>query len=390
MRVSRLFGPAVKRRKEFADVASYSTSRLFGELSFLSRPERGGLDRFDPLVRLERRLETAFVAAFDSPDLARVEIPVLQDPATWRRSERWSTFEADVFTTEDGRVLCPTTEEPLTRLLGLDAHLSYRELPRVAYGRRTLFRRTPSNSYRRPPEFHLLDLYSFHRDESALRAFVAETVEPAFASVFDRFGLDVRPVPKREGYTDYKYLTGEGDDTAFLAADGTAYHDPADADAETTPASCLSLGVTMELGDRYPAAFGVDYVDADGETRTPVVGNYGIGLERLAYAVVDANRRTVGGYHTVDWPDGLHPYEFGIVGVPASSYPGALYADLDRPDVLYDDTDDPVGTKVARMYALGVKRFAVVGDDERGDEALRAERTADGQIESAFINSLAR
>ncbi|PSQ48192.1 hypothetical protein BRD15_05785 [Halobacteriales archaeon SW_6_65_15] len=129
------------------------------------------------------------------------------------------------------------------------------------------------------------------------------------------------------GYVDYKYLTDEGDDTAFITDDGEGYREPDDATAEVRPAPCLSLGVTMDLGDRYPREMGDEY----------------------------ANR---------------------------------LYERVGGRDVLFDDTDDSVGTKIARMYALGVEEFAVVGDRERDADVLEVERTSDGSSEERTLDAL--
>lgn len=377
MRLSAIFGPNIKRRKDFSDLGSLSTSQLLEELSLLWRPERGGITKFDPLTRIESALQSLFKRAFDDITAQQVEIPVLQVRELWERSGRWNEFNDDIFTTDDETALCPTTEEPLVTLLSLDKNLSYRELPRSVVGTRTLFRRTKSNSYRRPPEFHLLDVYSFHRTTEAVGAFVDSQVEPAFESLFDRLGIKTTRVLKREGYFDYKYETTEGDDKLFRTAEGEAYHRPHETEAETDPVPCLSLGVTMNLGVRYPADLDVTYTTDRGTESHPAVGNYAIGLERLAYAVLDANRTRTSGYHTVDWPDGVHPYEFGIVGVDGDEYPEQLYSELDGP-VLLDDTPDSIGTKIARMYALGVREFAVVGENERDAETIETEDTGSG------------
>jgi prolyl-tRNA synthetase len=378
MRLSTVFGPNIKRRKDFSDLGSLPTSQLLEELSLLWRPERGGITRFDPLVRIESALESLFECTFADITAQQVEIPVLQHRELWEQSGRWDEFGDDIFTADDETALCPTTEEPLVTLLSLDKNLSYRELPRSVIGTRTLFRRTNSNSYRRPPEFHLLDVYSFHKTTDAVDALVDSRVEPAFKSLFDRLGIETTRVLKREGYFDYKYRTEEGDDKLFQTADGEAYHRPQETEAETESVPCLSLGVTMNLGNRYPADLDVTYT-TDRETEShPAVGNYAIGLERLAYAVLDANRTRTNGYHTVDWPTGVHPYEFGIVAVDGDEYPEQFYSELDGP-VFLDDTSDSIGTKIARMYALGIRQFAVVGEDERDAETVETEHTGDGE-----------
>lgn len=390
MRLSNLLLNDLKRRKNFQDIGDFKTSKLLEELSFITRPRKGGLNKKDPLIRIENNLSQKFLSNLERKGFQKVDLPVLQENYIWEQSGRWNQFNQDIYETQQGEILLPTTEEPNAELLKHDKNLSYKELPILTSGVRKLFRKTNSNQFRRLPEFHLLDSYSIHENEQELSSFVAGEIEPFFYEFFEDLGLDVLPVEKRKGYTDFKYLTPEGDDDAFVDNEGNGFHEFEDASEDAEEVNCLSLGVKMELGDDYTEDLGVTYVDDNNESKNPVMGNYGIGLERLVYAVLDSSREDSDGRFKVEWPEGIEPYSLGIIGVPGSDFGDEVYEDVlnANPEVLHDDTDDSIGTKVARMYAIGVPEITVVGDEEQENGVLSIEDISTGSQKQVKIKDL--
>ena len=65
----------------------------------------------------------------------------------------------------------------------------------------------------------------------------------------------------------------------------------------------IELGHTFKLGTRYSSALGATYLDADGTAHPIAMGSYGIGLDRLLAAVVEAHHDDKG-----SWPTSVAPY----------------------------------------------------------------------------------
>ena len=138
----------------------------------------------------------------------------------------------------------------------------------------------------------------------------------------------------------------------------------------------LELGHIFKLGTRYTTAMGANVTARDGKSAPLVMGSYGIGLERLMAAIVEAKSDDAG----IRWPKAVAPFdaivlELGDTGGAAAR----LYEELTlaRLEVLYDDRDDRAGVKFTEAELIGVPHTVVVGarNLERGVVELRDRST---------------
>ncbi len=125
----------------------------------------------------------------------------------------------------------------------------------------------------------------------------------------------------------------------------------------------IELGHIFKLGTRYADPMEATFLDADGERRTPIMGCYGIGVERLMAAVVQANHDEQG----IVWPRSVAPFDVHIV--PLGSGPevgkaveriasGLAEAGL---HVLSDDRDERAGVKFNDADLLGAPLRITIG-----------------------------
>lgn len=124
-----------------------------------------------------------------------------------------------------------------------------------------------------------------------------------------------------------------------------------------TETLALEIGHTFKLGTKYSAAMHALYLGADGRESPIVMGCYGIGLDRLISAIVDANHDDRG----IIWPASVAPYQVSLVALNADRPEIATVADgLDRNlrgrgiDVLYDDRAETAGVKFADAELIGL------------------------------------
>jgi prolyl-tRNA synthetase len=123
------------------------------------------------------------------------------------------------------------------------------------------------------------------------------------------------------------------------------------------------LGHIFKLGRKYTEAMKVSCLDADGKALTPLMGCYGIGLDRTIAAVIEEHHDEAG----IVWPVSLAPFEAlivpvkyeGAVGVAANRLYGEL-AGLGV-DVLLDDRDERAGVKFNDADLLGIPFRLVIG-----------------------------
>ncbi|WP_155372743.1 proline--tRNA ligase [Catellatospora vulcania] len=118
----------------------------------------------------------------------------------------------------------------------------------------------------------------------------------------------------------------------------------------------VEIGHIFKLGRRYTETLGVTVLGADGERVNPVMGSYGIGVERALAAIVETHHDDKG----IVWPVAVAPFEVAIAvlgnadDVVAAAE--SLYAGLrgQRMDVLLDDRAERPGVKFSDIELIGV------------------------------------
>src|SRR5687768_7723905 len=116
-------------------------------------------------------------------------------------------------------------------------------------------------------------------------------------------------------------------------------------------ASHTSLEVRniYQLGTRYTAALGADYLDEQGASFPIVMGSYGIGLDRLLACVAEEHRDDAG----LALPISVAPFQLVLIAIARSEatreVAERLYTELQAAgiEVLFDDRDARPGVKFA-------------------------------------------
>ncbi len=147
----------------------------------------------------------------------------------------------------------------------------------------------------------------------------------------------------------------------------------------------MEMGHVFKLGTLYSEKLGVYYLDEHGQRRPCVMGCYGIGVERMLAAVIEANHDGDG----IAWPWEVAPFDVHIVAIGATEPPiAAALADLERElagaglEALIDDRDESPGLKFKDADLLGMPRRITVSPRalERGGVELRDRRTGETTV----------
>ena len=153
-------------------------------------------------------------------------MPVVQPAELWQESGRWEQYGPELARLKDRheRDFClgPTHEEVITELAKSEIK-SYKRLPINYFQIQTKFRDEirPRFGVMRSREFVMKDAYSFHEDHASLEKTYWRMHE-AYSTIFDRLGLDYRPVEADTGSIggshshEFHVLADSGeDDIAF-------------------------------------------------------------------------------------------------------------------------------------------------------------------------------
>lgn len=125
-------------------------------------------------------------------------------------------------------------------------------------------------------------------------------------------------------------------------------------------------GHIFQLGRKYSTAMGLSVLDDKGASVTPEMGCYGIGITRLAAAVIEQSFDAAG----IIWPEAIAPFRVILcpIGLDKSETVRVavetLYGELlgAGVDVLLDDRGNRPGAMFADADLIGIPHRIVVGD----------------------------
>ncbi|MCO1335629.1 proline--tRNA ligase [Microbulbifer sp. OS29] len=195
MRASRYLIATQKETPNDAVVISHQLMLRAGMIRRLS----SGLYTWLPTgLRVLRKVERIVREEMDRAGALEVLMPVVQPAELWEESGRWQQYGPELLRIQDRHnndfCLGPTHEEVITDLIRSEIN-SYKQLPASFYQVQTKFRDEirPRFGVMRAREFTMKDAYSFHVSEDSLQE-TYDIMHGAYCQIFDRIGLDYRPV----------------------------------------------------------------------------------------------------------------------------------------------------------------------------------------------------
>ncbi len=226
MRVSRLLLATLKESPSDAEVISHKLMLRAG----LIRKLASGLYTWLPMgLRVLRKVENIVRQEMNNVGAQEVLMPATQPSELWKESGRWEQYGPELLRMKDrhGREFCfgPTHEEVITDMVRSELR-SYKQLPANFYQIQTKFRDEirPRFGIMRSREFLMKDAYSFHIDEASLNETYQE-MHSTYCKIFDRIGLDYRPVQADTGSIggsashEFHVLADSGEDDIAFSSD---------------------------------------------------------------------------------------------------------------------------------------------------------------------------
>jgi prolyl-tRNA synthetase len=157
----------------------------------------------------------------------------------------------------------------------------------------------------------------------------------------------------------------------------------------------IEVGHIFYFGSKYSEPMRARVAGPDGVERDVHMGSYGIGISRLAAAIIEASHDEAG----IIWPESVAPFTAGVINLkPGDEATDAVcegvMVRLERAGIsaLYDDVDARAGAKFARMDLIGLPWQIVVGPRGAQSGDVEVKRRATGERESlsadAAVNRL--
>jgi len=135
------------------------------------------------------------------------------------------------------------------------------------------------------------------------------------------------------------------------------------------------LGHIFKLGYKYSTPMNIRFLDENGKSQIPIMGSYGIGLDRTMASVIEEHNDENG----IIWPITVAPYHVIIVPIKYDGEMKAaadkLYGELEQSgiEVLLDDRDERPGVKFKDADLIGIPYRVVVGDKNLAGETPKVE-----------------
>jgi prolyl-tRNA synthetase len=154
----------------------------------------------------------------------------------------------------------------------------------------------------------------------------------------------------------------------------------------------IEVGHIFKLGARYAEALGLSVLGPDGNTITPIMGSYGIGVERAMAAVVECHHDDAG----IIWPVQIAPFVVDVVVLdpddPDVMKVGEAISDrlaAAGTDVIVDDRNERPGVKFRDAELIGFPFRVTVGARDLATGAVELVRRDTGERQAVPVDTVA-
>ncbi|MCP4779507.1 MAG: proline--tRNA ligase [Hyphomicrobium sp.] len=424
MLLSRYFLPVLRETPKEAEIVSHQLMLR----SAMIRQSAAGIYSWLPLgYRVLRNIEQIVREEQDRAGAIELLMPTLQSADIWRQSGRYEDYGKEMLRIQDRHerdlLYGPTNEELITEIFR-ESVKSYKDLPKNLYHIQWKFRDEirPRFGVMRGREFLMKDAYSFDLTVDGARL-AYNRMFVAYLRTFARMGLKSIPMAADTGPIggdlSHEFIiladTGEsqvychkdliesqvpaadidfdGDLGPIIKAWTSKYaatdekHDPKRFEAEVpaekrVSARGIEVGHIFFFGTKYSEPMGAKVQGPDGNMVTPQMGSYGVGVSRLAGAIIEASHDEAG----IVWPVSVAPFEVALINLKAGDKATdeaatAIYQKLRQAgiEVLLDDTDERAGAKFATMDLIGLPFQLIVGPRglKQGEVEVKARKTGE-------------
>lgn len=427
MKLSNFFCPIIKEAPKEATLASHSLMLRAG----LIRQTASGIYAFLPLGKIVLdKITTVVKQEMDKSGACEMLMPTIQLAELWEESGRYDSYGAEMLKIEDRHnrkmLYGPTNEEQITQIFR-DNVKSYKNLPLNLYHIQWKFRDEirPRFGLLRGREFLMKDAYSFDLTEDDSKQSYYNMFF-AYLNIFKRLQLKAIPMKAESGeiggdlshefvilsktgesevYFDNNILklydslqnTNYDSDleevfkqfTSFYAATDEMFDENDEfykkSKANVIQTKGIEVGHVFYFGTKYSEPLKALVLNKDGQNVPVHMGSYGVGISRLAAAIVEANYDEKG----IVWPYSLAPFKVIINSLgnkdDVSNLSNDIYKQLknNNVEVIFNNLKESVGSKLATADLLGFPLQVNVGNNAIENNEVEIKQRKSGEIVKA-------
>ena len=407
MYFSKSFIPILKNNPTEAKIKSHKLMLRTGMI----KQSSAGIYSWLPLgFKVMKKIEQIVREEQNRVGVQEMLMPTIQSSEIWKESGRYDDYGEEMLRIKDRQnremLYGPTNEELITEIFRSSVK-SYKSLPQLLYHIQWKFRDElrPRFGIMRCREFYMKDAYSFDiSDDEALYSYNKFFL--SYLNTFKRMELSAIPMAADTGpiggnlshefiiladtgeskiYTDKRIFEVDSTETiidknslAQLRKDFEKYYSVTDEkfnksefennvdENNRLQTKGIEVGHIFYFGDKYSKAMNAN-VDYNGKKEFVKMGSYGIGVSRLVGAIIEAKYDEKN--EIMKWPLSVSPYDCSILPIINKNDNSNLdravniYNELKKNDldVLIDDTDENISSKIKKFNLLGIPYQIIIG-----------------------------
>ena len=431
MYLSNYFLPILKNNPSEAQIKSHQLMLRAGMI----KQSSSGIYSWLPMgFKIMKKIENIVREEQNKIGAQELLMPTIQSAEIWKESGRYNDYGDEMLRIKDrqGREMLygPTNEELITEIFR-SAIKSYKLLPQLLYHIQWKFRDElrPRFGIMRCREFLMKDAYSFDlNDDDAVLSY--NKMFLAYLKTFQRLELSAIPMAADTGPIggnlshEFVILAESGESKIFadkkifdiktekysltnvslknMRNEFEKYYAVTDdkfnnKDFESKVlknnrliTKGIEVGHIFYFGDKYSKALKASVDLQDGKKTDVKMGSYGIGVSRLVGAIIEAKFNN----NIMKWPYSISPFDVAVIPMINKNDDTNLikaeniYNKLKKNniDVLLDDTDENISSKLKKFDLIGVPYQIILGKNSEQD--LLEFKEIDKEAKQLSINEI--
>ena len=431
MYLSNYFLPILKNNPSEAQIKSHQLMLRVGMI----KQSSSGIYSWLPMgFKIMKKIENIVREEQNKIGAQELLMPTIQSAEIWKESGRYNDYGDEMLRIKDrqGREMLygPTNEELITEIFR-SAIKSYKLLPQLLYHIQWKFRDElrPRFGIMRCREFLMKDAYSFDlNDDDAVLSY--NKMFLAYLKTFQRLELSAIPMAADTGPIggnlshEFVILAESGESKIFadkrifdiktekysltnvslknMRNEFEKYYAVTDdkfnnKDFESKVlknnrliTKGIEVGHIFYFGEKYSKALKASVDLQDGKKTDVKMGSYGIGVSRLVGAIIEAKFNN----NIMKWPYSISPFDVAVIPMINKNDDTNLikaeniYNKLKKNniDVLLDDTDENISSKLKKFDLIGVPYQIILGKNSEQD--LLEFKEIDKEAKQLSINEI--
>ena len=402
MFLSKYFLPIVKDTPKDAQIISHRLMLRSGMI----KQDAAGIYSWLPLgLKVLKKISSIITEEQNNAGAHEILMPTIQSADLWKESGRYDDYGLEMLRIKDRHerdiLYGPTNEEMITDIFRSSIK-SYRSLPLNLYQIQWKFRDEirPRFGVMRGREFLMKDAYSFDLDKE--KSFISyNKMFISYLKIFKKIGLTAIPMQADTGPIggdkshEFIILADTGESKVFcdkkwqnlnIKLDKISYeenlqpivdkftslyaatdekHDPSlIKKSDLLETRGIEVGHIFHFGTKYSNAMGAKVLTPEGNLIPVYMGSYGIGVSRLVGAIIESSHDQNG----IKWPKPVAPFDVVVINLSVGNdkcdeMASRVYNMLktNGKDILYDDSKESAGSKLASMDLIGIPYQIIIG-----------------------------